>query len=41
MYSHVLPCSAMYSHGMVRVEGIWYPWGGPPLIFLLLMKPLT
>jgi len=27
--------------GMVRVEGIWYPWGGPPLIFFLSIKPLT
>ena len=25
---------------MARVEVIWYPWGGPPLILLLPIKPL-
>ena len=41
LYLSSCPPITALGPGMVRAEGIWYPWGGPALIFLLSIKPLT
>ena len=41
LYLDIFPPITDLGPGIVRVEGIWYPWGAPPSIFLLSIKPLT